>query len=94
MARYTVIWDKVLQENYTDMWTRSDPHTREILTQIANWVDHNLAVDPEIKGQERPEVDGRVLAVPSSDARVAVIYRVMPADRQVFVKQFIFRRLG
>ena len=92
MASYTVIWDRTLEANYIDAWTKSDSKTREILTWIANWDDHELAKDPENKGYERADIASRVLVVPWPGARVSVIYRVTMEDRQVFVTRFIFRR--
>jgi hypothetical protein len=93
MAHYTVIWDQELESNYTEMWTRSGSETRAILTSIANWVDDELAVDPDTKGEIRPEIEGRVLAVPVPGARVSVLYQVATADRIVYVTRFIFRRV-
>jgi hypothetical protein len=92
MTKYTVIWDKTLERHYTETWLRSGSQMREVLTRIANWVDTELAVDPETKGEERAEIAGRVLAVPIREARVAVVYQVIPEDRQVLVTRFIFRR--
>ena len=62
-----------------------------MLTDIANWIDANLAVDPELKGQEQPE-SVRILVVPISAARVSVVYQVLPADRQVRVVRLVFRK--
>jgi hypothetical protein len=92
MASYTGIWDKALEANYIDAWTKSNSETREILTQIANWVDDELRTDPEKKGHERSDISGRVIVIPISQARVSVIYRVFPDDRLVYVTRFIFRR--
>jgi hypothetical protein len=94
MAHYTVIWDPVLESNYTDMWTRSGSETRAILTSVANWVDDELAVDPDTKGEIRLEIEGCVLAVPISGARVSVVYKVVPADRIVYVTHLKFRRVS
>jgi hypothetical protein len=94
MASYTVIWDKALESNYIDMWTRSDSETRAILTRVANWVDNELTVDPDIKGEIRPEVGGRVLTVPESEAKVSVVYQVAPPDRKVYVTHLVFRRVS
>ena len=51
-----------------------DSQTRAILTEIANWVDANLAEDPETKGSRVPIIGARIIAVPLSSrpARVSV----------------------
>jgi len=92
MDRYTVIWNADLQNEFTALWSKSDSPTRTNLTEIANWVDRHLAVDPESKGRAAPEVDGRIAYVPVPYALVTVTYRVLPDDRQVHVVRFNFTR--
>src|SRR5438105_15352226 len=92
MANYTVIWDETLESNYIAAWTKSDSKTRESLTWIANWLDHELARDPDVKGFERADIASRVLYVPWPGAKVSIVHRVIPEDRQVIVARFIFRR--
>ena len=74
-------------------WLRGDSHLRSILTEIANWIDRELAVDPEQKGLAVDEPDARVLAIPvsTSKARVSVTFQLLPEDRQVRVVRLLFR---
>ena len=91
MTRYTVIWDPDLEAHLIAAWVNSDSETRALLTEIANWVDVNLAFDPHSKGQADPE-SLRTLSVPISGARVSVTFLVLPEERQVRVVRLVFRR--
>ena len=93
MTRYTVLWDTVLERHFIEAWTKSDSETRRILTDVANWVDSQLAEDPDAKG--RPDVydtETRILVVPSVTAQVSIVYRVLPANREVLVMRMLFKR--
>jgi hypothetical protein len=92
MAKFTVIWDETLEAHFTDMWTKSASETRALLTQFAAYVDNALSVDPDDKGEFRPEANGRVLEVPIAEAFAAVVYEVSSVDRKVVVTRFHFRR--
>ena len=74
MTRYTVLWDPDIESQFIQAWVLGDASTRKILTEVANWVDLNLAEDPESKGIARADLGMRILAVPleSSPARVSV----------------------
>jgi hypothetical protein len=61
MTRYTVVWDEQVESQFLRAWLRGDSHLRSILTDIANWIDRELAVDPEQKGLAVDEPDTRVL---------------------------------
>jgi hypothetical protein len=43
MIRYTVVWDAEVEAAFIRAWVRSDSRIRAILSEIANWVDENLA---------------------------------------------------
>jgi hypothetical protein len=85
--RYTVVWDQDVEAAYIDRWLASDSGTRSLLSDAANWVDRNLAEEPEAKGQARPDLGARIIAVPlsSSSVRVSVTYEIWPDERQVHV---------
>ena len=93
MTRYTVLWDEDVQSQYIQAWVAGDSDTREVLTEIANWVDKNLAEDSDCKGFTRPAISARIAVVPlaSSAARVSVTFQVLPEDRQVRVVRLVFR---
>ena len=92
MIRYTVVWDAEVEAAFIRAWVRSDSRIRAILSEIANWVDENLAQDADRKGQPAEE-STRVLAVPVSetDANVSVAFRVATDDRQVRIIRMVFR---
>lgn len=93
MNRYTVLWDTVLEQHFTDAWVRSDSDTRNILTEVANWIDSQLSTDPDKKGRvDAQGHDLRILPVPTSDAQVSVVYRVYPEDRRVLIVRLLFRK--
>lgn len=93
MNRYTVLWDTVLEQHFTDAWVRSDSDTRDILTEVANRIDSQLSIDPERKGRRDAQGDDlRILAVPTSDAQTSVVFRVYPEDRQVLIVRLNFRK--
>jgi len=92
MTRYTVVWDQDLLAHFTDAWTKSDSQTRDTLTQIANWVDRNLAIDPDSKGRPAPDGSARVVYVPVALARVTVRFQVSSDDREVRVVRMTFVR--
>ena len=89
MTRFTVLWDAEVESRFIDLWLASDSHTRTILTDIANWVDDNLAVHPDKQGQERSDLSLRIVSVPVSSARVSVVYHVLHEDRQVRVVRIV-----
>ena len=93
MSRYTVVWDKDVEYQFIAAWTAGDSQMRATLTEIANWVDENLAEFPEQKGRDRPDLAARILAVPvsNSTARVAVTYQILPDDRKVQVVSLTFQ---
>jgi hypothetical protein len=93
MTRYTVVWDADVESRFIAAWTAGDSRMRANLTDIANWVDTNLAEDAERKGQALAELDARVIVVPVSGtaARVSVTYQVLPNDRQVRIVRLVFR---
>jgi hypothetical protein len=90
MTRYTVIWDDDLLDLYIRSWTKSDPQVRATLTDVANFVDHYLEFDADLKG--RPTIDGalQVAYVPVPHARVTVTFEVFPDDRLVRVVRMTF----
>jgi hypothetical protein len=93
MTRFTVVWDPDVESPFIDTWVAGDSQTRALLTAIANWVDENLANDPDQKGQPRHDLAARIVAVPvpNSPARVSITYRVLPDDRQVRVIRLVVR---
>lgn len=81
-----------VESQYINAWDSADSRTRTTLTQVANWVDANLAEDPDQKGQQRADLAARILAisVANSSARASVTFQVLPADRQVRVVRLHF----
>jgi hypothetical protein len=93
MTHYTVAWDKEVENTYLRAWLASRSQTRRVLTQVADWIDRELAQDPELKGQLLPDLSGRLIDVPLSkvDARMQATYVVSSADRIVRVIRLTFR---
>ena len=89
--RYTIVWDPTVESHFLEAWLASDSETREILTQVASWIDTTLANDPDQKGIESSDFSVRILPVPVSSARVSVVYQVVPDDRIVQVVRLIFQ---
>jgi hypothetical protein len=93
MKPFTVVWDRDVEASFFRYWLASDSKLRAILTEVANWVDTNLATDPGSKGQLRADLGARIIAVPltTSSARVAVTFEVSPDDQIVREICFTFR---
>jgi hypothetical protein len=93
MTKYTVVWAEEVEGPFIDSWVKGDSQMRAALTEIANWVDSNLSLDPELKGREAFDPGARVVVVPlaSSAARVSVIFETVPNDRLVRVIRMTFR---
>ncbi len=93
MTRYTVVWDSQLENQFTSLWVASDSVTRELLSEIANWVDFNLKENPEVQGQLRDDLAARILAVPISNplVRVFLTYKVSTPDRLVQIVRLTIR---
>jgi hypothetical protein len=93
MERYTVIWDRSVEESFINLWILGDSKSRETLTEIANWVDRNLSQNPADKGRPRSELDAHTAIVPlsKSTARVSVTYQVRTHDRIVYVVRLTVR---
>lgn len=91
--RFTVIWDNEVETSFVRTWVAADSQMRATLTEVANWVDTNLSVGPESKGQSRPDLGARIVAVPllNSPALVSVSYEVWTDDRLVHVIRLTFR---
>ncbi len=91
--RFTDVWDNEVETSFVRTWVAADLKLRATLTEAANWVDANLSVDPESKGQSRPDLGARIIAVPlpSSPALVSVSYEVWTDDRLVHVIRLTFR---
>lgn len=47
MSQYTVVWDKDVEEHFVNGWVAADARTRATLTEVANWIDANFAIDPD-----------------------------------------------
>jgi hypothetical protein len=54
MTRYSVEWGPQLEADLTSNW-RATSETRAFLTQVANWVDKELAIDAHVKGAASAE---------------------------------------
>jgi hypothetical protein len=93
MKRFTVVWDEDVEAGFINRWIAGDERMRAILSEIANWVDKNLAEDPECKGQVRNDLNARILAVPLVDSplRASVSYEVWPDDLRVHVIRLTLR---
>ena len=93
MTRYTVVWDPELENAFASAWIAGDSKMRSTLTAISDWLDAQLAEDPEVKGWPRPDLAARTVDVPLSisSARVEATYKVLPADRLVRVTRLVFR---
>jgi hypothetical protein len=93
MTRYTVVWDKEVEELLLNAWLAADSQRRAILTSISDWIDSELAIDPEIKGHSLSDSEGRIVeaSVSNSNLRASVTYRVFPQDRQVRITLLVIR---
>ncbi|MEX2170155.1 MAG: hypothetical protein WD851_12660 [Pirellulales bacterium] len=87
------MWDADVEAHFIGAWVSCDSQARAVLTDIANWVDRNLADDPNEKGRAIDDLAARILAVPvsASTARVSVTYQVLTDDRQVRVVRLTIR---
>ena len=94
MNGYRVEWDPTVDAEFINAWIAADSGLRRKLTDIGNWIDRQLAVDPESKGEYQPDFDVRTLAVSmQTAARVSVAYRVFADDRTVRVVQLTFKAM-
>jgi hypothetical protein len=76
--KYTVIWKRAAEKLLAQIWL--DTNDRTAVTQASHQIDQLLKLDPEDKGESRPN-NRRILMVHP----LAVIYKVEPLDRKVFV---------
>lgn len=72
MNRFTVVWDETAEQPFILYWVNGDARTRSILTEVANWIDSNLACFPELKGKPHPDLNIRIVSVPVSDDEICV----------------------
>lgn len=93
MTRYTVLWDEDVEKPFIEFWLAGDSALRAKLTEIANWIDSNLAETPDRQGIYWPDEDARIAEVPlaSSAARVSVTFEVVPQDRLVRIVRLTLR---
>lgn len=76
--KYTVIWQPSAEGDLATVWTESKQ--RSVVSQAADRIENWLRTDPEELGESRE--DGERLLIESP---LAVIYRLVPQDRCVFV---------
>jgi hypothetical protein len=75
-------------------WLFCDSDGRAILSEIANWLDRELGLDPHLKGRPALELPLRTIDVvlKSTTAQVSAVYEVRAEDRLVRVQRLRFRR--
>jgi hypothetical protein len=80
---------------FLQFWLAGNAGTRRRLTEIANWIDANLADDPDQKGQLRADLGARIVPVSLADpsAHVAVTFEVSQQDRIVRIIRLTLRSL-
>jgi hypothetical protein len=93
MTRFTVVWDRNVEIPFMKAWILGNSQTRAVLSAVANWLDANLAEDPDTKGEPRPEQSARQIDVPipGSSSHVLATFQVLADDRQVRVVRLVFR---
>jgi hypothetical protein len=94
MASFTVVWDAELESSYIEAWLFSDSASRATLSEVANWLDRELGLDADLKGQPVRELPHRTIDVilTSTTAHVSAVYEVLAEDRLVRVQRLVFRR--
>jgi plasmid stabilization system protein ParE len=75
---WTVVWKPDAEQHLAAIWSAASD--RGAVTRAADEIDFRLRLDPENKGESRPK-DRRILFV----YPLAIIFRVLPADRLVRV---------
>lgn len=90
---YTVVWDQNVEHSFAVAWTNADSRVRKQLTEIANWIDNNLAEAPQSYGRYYAEVRARMVLVPltTTQARVTATYQVFEEDRLVRLNLLTFQ---
>jgi hypothetical protein len=81
---YTVVWRQYAEDALADLWVRHKLF-RQAIRQAADQIDPMLRTLPDQKGVPHT-THRRLLYLPP----LAVIYRVLPADRKVRVLDVIF----
>lgn len=76
--RYTVLWSPEAEERLTVLW--NEAANRQEITKAANSIDESLRIDPEKKGESRPD-SSRIMF----EAPLALTYLVNEEDRFVNV---------
>lgn len=80
--RFTVIWARELERDYTTRWIAAGPTERQRLTEVANRIDGGLRLAADLYGapvRSRPSY--RVWQLPDIVPPVVAIYEVRPDDR-------------
>lgn len=93
MTRFTVVWDIDVESKFINAWAAGDATTRAFLTEVANWVDSNLAAEPELRGTAWTEPNTYIAVVPTQfpTARVSVTYQISAEDRLVRIVRLLIR---
>ena len=90
MSRYTVVWDREFEAEFTLRWVESDSETRAILTRASDWIDDRLAADPLGLGRPVKNLPIRSVIVPGTGVRPATVYyQAMPDDRLIRILNII-----
>ena len=88
--KYHLVWLQSALDELTEIWTNAPPPLRKGITKASHSIDTQLVVNPEEKGESRPE--GRRVEF---FAPLGVTYRVDVQDRMVvIVHVWCFRQHG
>lgn len=88
--RFTVVWERDVQQPFIDQWVNASSGERARLTAAADLIDRELAAAPDSYGRALPwEPGARVWILPSIDPPITVVYRVSHADRVVRVVRLL-----
>ena len=86
MERYTVVWAADVQNEFIDDWINGDSGRRQLLNDVANTIDRELAIAPENHGEPLPSEPAlRVWTITDFVAKVSVAFEVRPDNRIVRV---------
>lgn len=79
---FHVRWTKVAADSLSDAWIKADQQVRRAITLASSRIDHDLQIDPQNKGESRP--DGRRIYI---DRPLGVLFKVDMRLQTVTVTQ-------
>lgn len=90
MNRFTVLWDRDVEADFTDRRLHSDSRARAALTEVARRIDRALTIDADMVGDpQASEIGMRAVVLKFPPQEITVYFTPSIADRTARVSAVV-----